>query len=287
MRIRRTLLPVLLMVGLLPAVGAQTQSMVAPTLRPGEYKPVDKLPEAVRDLGFEQKPGELVPLETQFVDSFGREVSLGSLISDRPVILAPVYYECPMLCSLVLDGIVRGIKPLQYTPGQEFDVIAISFDHEETPELADITRNTILSRYRREGSAAGWHFLTGSEESIAAVMDAVGFLYEYAPETDLWSHAGGVILLTPEGKVSRYFYGVDYPPKDLKLGLVEASEGRVGSFAEQVLLFCFQYDPTVGKYSANVLNLIRAAGVVTVLALLGYIFVRRRTSTMPDPTPAS
>ena len=255
---------------------AQTQTLAAPRLKPGEYKPVNELPEPVRDLGFDQKLGEQVPLDLRFTASDGRELELGSLFTGRPVVLVPVYYECPMLCSLVLDGVVRGIKPLQFSAGNEFDVVAISFDHTETPEMASMTRNTILSRYRREGTEGGWSFLTGTEEAVSAVFDAVGFKYEYNPETDLWAHAGGIVLLTPEGEVSRYFYGVDYAPKDMRLGLLEASEGKIGSLADQVLLFCFQYDPVVGKYSANILNIVRGAGILTVVLLLSYILVRRR-----------
>lgn len=257
----------------------QTQTMAVPKLKPGEYKPVAELPNAVKDLGFDQKLGAQVPLDTEFTDSNGNQVELASFFNDRPVILAPVYYECPMLCSLVLDGIVRGIKPLQFSPGTEFDVLAISFDHEESFESAAMTRDGILSRYRREGTEGGWHFLTGDEASVSAIMDAVGFKYEYNPQTDLWGHAGGVVVLTPEGEVSRYFYGVDYAPKDLRLGLLDASDGKIGSLVDQVLLFCYQYDPAVGKYSASILNIIRAVGVLTVVLLVTFIFFNRHRTT--------
>ncbi|MEM9406590.1 MAG: SCO family protein, partial [Acidobacteriota bacterium] len=210
-------------------LAAQTQTMAAPRLNPGEYKPIAELPEAVKELGFDQKLGAQVSLDEKFVDANGDEIALGSLFGERPVLLAPVYFECPMLCSLVLDGVVRGIKPLQFSPGTEFDVIALSFDHEESYETAAFMKDGMLSRYRREGTEGGWHFLTGTEESIAKVMDEVGFKYEYNEQTDLWGHAGGVVLLTPDGRVSRYFYGVDYAPKDLRLGLIEASEGQIGS----------------------------------------------------------
>ncbi|REJ84167.1 MAG: SCO family protein [Acidobacteria bacterium] len=272
------------------AVAAQTQTM-AVSRQKVTPDPLQEsnLPRELRDLGWEQKIGAPVPQDLELVDHTGQTVRLGDLIGERPVLFAPVYYECPMLCSLVLDGVVRGLKPLAFQPGADFDVIALSFDPGESADMARVSRNTALARYGKdradgEDRAAGWHFLTGDQQSIRAMMDAVGFRYRYEEETDEYAHAGGVVLLTPEGRISRYFYGVDYAPKDLRLGLVEASQNQLGSVVDQVLLFCFQYDPEIGKYSVLTLRIIQAAGVLTVLLLAGFVIrmlwaERRQTVT--------
>lgn len=233
----------------------------------------NRLPRELRDIGWDQNIGQSIPLDLEFTDQGGNRIELAELFQDRPVLLAPVYFECPMLCSLVLDGIVRGLKPLKFLPGQEFEVVAVSFDPNETAELADLSRNTAVARYGRSKGMDGWTFLTGEQDQIAALMAALGMNYRYDEETDLWAHPGGVVLLSPDGMISRYFYGVDYAPKDLRLGLVEASENKIGSIVDQVVLFCYQYDPVIGKYSVFALNLVRLGGILTVLALA--IFVIR------------
>jgi protein SCO1/2 len=187
------------------------------------------------------------------------------------VLLAPVYYDCPMLCSLVLDGVVRALKPLRLLPGEDFEVLAVSFDARDTPEKASASRKTALDRYRRPESEPGWHFLVGDEREVARLMDAVGFRYRFDPESGEFAHAGAVILLTPDGRVARYFYGVEYPSKDLRLGLVEASEGRIGNIVDQVMLFCYRYDPQLGRYSATTMTVVRAFGVLTVLAIATFV----------------
>jgi protein SCO1/2 len=264
-----------LVAGLLPALAlAQSQKLAAPSFGPSGT-PVN-LPPAVRELGFDQNVGEAISTELRFVDHEGRTVVLGDFFGERPVLLAPAYFECPMLCSLVLDGVVRGAQPLSFLPGQDFEIVTVSFDPGEGPAQAAATRKAMLSRYRREGSDAGWHFLTGEQDQISQLMAEIGFRYEYDPERDVFNHVGGVVLLTPDGTISRYLLGVDFATKDLRLGLVEASRGEIGSVVDQVLLYCYQYDPETGKYSVVTMNVIRVAGLLTVLALVTYILLMLR-----------
>lgn len=256
------------------AVAAQTQSMTVSRQKvTPDPEQENKLPLELRELGWDQRIGAPVPKDLTFRDQDGNSVALGDLLGERPVLFAPVYFECPMLCSLVLDGVVRGLKPLAFEPGADFDVVALSFDPGETPEMAQMSLRTALARYgkNKAGDGSGWHFLTGDEQAVGAMMDAVGFNYRYNADTDEYAHAGGVVLLTPDGQISRYFYGVDYAPKDLRLGLVEASQNKLGSVVDQVLLFCYQYDPVVGKYSALTLRIIQVAGVLTVLVLATFV----------------
>lgn len=261
---------------LVPVVaGAQKQSLIAPDFRPGDTPTV--LPDAVKNLKFDQKPGQQVDLSLPFVDQDGKQVTFGDYFGDRPVLMAPVYYECPMLCSLVLDGVVKGIEPLPFEPGKDFELVAVSFDPDEGPDAATESRRSLMARYsRRQETADGWHFLTGKQEAITQLMDEIGFRYEYDPVRDVFNHVGGIVLLTPEGKVSRYLLGVDFAPKDLRLGLIEASQNKIGSVVDQVLLYCFQYDPTTGKYSVVTMNVIRIAGALTVLFLTIFIVASLR-----------
>ncbi len=247
----------------------------------------NRLPRELREIGWDQNIGQNIPLDLEFTDQDGNLIQLGELFQDRPVLLAPVYFECPMLCSLVLDGIVRGLKPLKFLPGQEFEVVAVSFDPDEDAELADLSRNTALARYGRSKGTDGWTFLTGEQDQIAPLMAALGMNYRFNEETDLWAHPGGVVLLSPDGMISRYFYGVDYAPKDLRLGLVEASENKVGSIVDQVVLFCYQYDPVIGKYSMVALNVVRLGGILTVLALAIFIVRMLRAEKRQRATAAT
>ncbi|HVS66250.1 MAG TPA: SCO family protein [Thermoanaerobaculia bacterium] len=251
---------------------AQTQTLVAPSASSlAQGTPVD-LPEELRSAGFDQRLGERLDLDVELVDHEGRAVRLGDLFrDDRPVLFAPVYYGCPMLCSLVLDGVMRNLKPLTLLPGEDFQVVALSFDPTETPEDAAGMRESMLDRYRREEGNAGFHFLTGEPERVAKVMEELGVRYQLDPATGEYTHAGGIVLLTPGGEISRYFFGVDYPSRDLRLGLVEASEGKIGSLIDQVLLYCYRYDPEIGKYSAVTLNIIRLGAVLTVVLLALFI----------------
>ena len=270
-----------LAVGLTPAPTAQAQGLGN---RDAGGQSSNILPDNLRDVGFDQRLGEALPLDTTFLDEAGKEVRFGDYFGSRPVILAFVYYECPMLCSLVLDGISRTLKGVSFDPGSDFDVVAVSFDPGETPELAAAAKETTLIRYGRPETAGGWHFLTGSESSIRQLTEAAGFRYRYVEETDEYAHAGGIVVATADGKVSRYAFGVDYAPRDVRLALVEASDNRIGSAVDQFLLFCFHYDPATGKYSAAVLNLVRAGGIVTLLSLglaLGLMSRRRRAELTP------
>ncbi len=242
------------------------------------------LPENLQDVGFDQRLGEPLPLDATFLDESGNSVRLGSYFGERPVILALVYYECPMLCTLVLDGVSRALKGVTFEPGSEFDVVAVSFDPGETPAMAAAAKEETLSRYGGSDTARGWHFLTGNEDSIRQLTEAAGFRYRYDEKTDEYAHVGGIVVATSSGEISRYAFGVDYAPRDVRLALVEASENRIGSAVDQFLLFCFHYDPATGKYSAAVLNLVRAGGIVTLLSLglaMGLMTRRRRAELTP------
>jgi protein SCO1/2 len=215
-----------------------------------------------------ERLGELVPRELPFREADGRAVTLGELHPGRPAVLALVWFRCPMLCQLVQEGLVAGLKALPFTPGREFEVLVLSFDPAETPELAAERRAAALARYARPGSEAGWHFLTGAAEPIGRVLDAVGFDAVRDQRTGQFAHAAGLVVLTPEGRISRVLFGLDYAPRDLRLALVEAGEGRVGSLVDRVLLLCWRWDPATGKYTAAVLGAVRIGGVATLLALV-------------------
>lgn len=244
------------------------------------------LPASLQDVGFDQKLNEQVPLDLEFSDEAGRTVRLGDYFDDKPVILNLAYFRCPMLCDQVMNGLVRAMLDLPMQAGKEFTVITVSFDHRETPAMAAAKKKTYLQRYGRARTEAGWHFLTGEEEAIKRLTGAVGFRYAYDAGNDQFAHAAGIVVLTPAGKVSRYFYDVRYSPRDLRLGLVEASANRIGSPVDQILLFCFHYDPREGKYGPAVLNFVRVGGVATVIAIVAlFLFLvhgdRRRAAQKP------
>ncbi len=217
-----------------------------------------------------------LPLEARFRDESGREVSLGELFGKRPVLIAPVYYGCPLLCGQVLIGLARGLKPLSLEAGKDFDVVAFSINPDETPALAESKRTAYLERYDRPGTEAGWHFLTGDEDSIAALASAVGFRFTRDPQTKLYTHAAGVVVATSDGVISRYFFGIDYPPKELEQELEQASAGRVGTPIGRLLLLCYDYDRATGKYTLSILRLIRVLGTATAVSLAGFLFVMFR-----------
>lgn len=219
------------------------------------------------EVGFEQRLGERLPLDARLHDREGHEVRLGDVLAERPTLLVLVYYRCPMLCNQVLDGVVRALRPLSFDAGKEFQVVAISIDPADTPERANAKHGEIVEAYGRAGSADGWRFLVADQATIDAVCDAAGYHYALDPETGEYAHAAGVVAVTPEGVLARYFYGIDYPTKELRLALVEASEGRIGTLADQVLLLCYHYDPTTGRYGFAILGALRAAGVLTVVVL--------------------
>ena len=253
---------------------------------PENVAPQGSLPDALRDIGIDQRLNEQLSLELAFRDESGREVKLGEYFGDKPVILALVYYTCPMLCNQELNGLVGMLKTLSFTAGRDFNVVAVSFDPGDTPETAFAKKRAYVDRYQRSGADAGLHFLTGDEKSIHALTEAVGFHYRFDSETRQYVHASGIMIATPQGKLSRYFYGIDYSPRDVRLGLVEASDNKIGSPVDQVLLFCYHYDPVTGKYGAVIMNMIRLGGLVTFAGVAILVFIMRRRfaarHTVPD-----
>lgn len=234
------------------------------------------LPETLRGVAFEQRLGEPLPLDAVFTDSTGAQRPLGDFLAGRPVVLALVYYECPMLCNLVLNGAVGSLRAVDFDAGDAFDVVVVSFDSRETPELAAAKKANYVASYGRDGAGAGWHFLTGDAENVARLTEAVGFRYRYDAERDEFAHSAGLVLATPEGVISRYLYGIDFPPRDLRLALVEAADSKIGTLVDQVLLFCFHYDPATGRYSVATLNAVRAGGILTVAALFAFVLTALR-----------
>ena len=235
------------------------------------------LPPQLQGIGFNQHLNAHLPLDTEFRDETGRTVPLRTYFGHRPVLLALVYYTCPALCNQILTGIAAGLSPLSLRPGRDFDIVAISINPAETPADAAAKREFASRRYSSKLGTNGWHFLVGDETAIHAVTSAAGFRYRYDPASKMFFHLSGVMVVTPQGKLSRYFYGVNYEPKDLKLGLIEASSNKIGSFTDQILLFCYHYDPKTGKYSSAVLNLLRAAGIaaLAIMAIALTLFWRR------------
>ncbi len=230
-----------------------------------------RVPDLLKEVGIDQHLGDQLPLKLPFVDDTGRAVDFGTYFGNKPVILALVYYQCPMLCNLVLDGLLRSLNSISLKSGQDFQLVAVSINPKETPELAAAKRANYLKGYNQPDGAAGWHFLTGTPGSIEALTRAVGFRYAYLPEKDQFAHASGIMVITPGGKISRYFFGIEYSPRDLRLGLVESSANGIGSMIDQLLLFCYHYDPADGKYSFMILRFIQTAGIMTVLLMGGTI----------------
>lgn len=243
-------------------------------------------PSVLERVGIEQRLGNQLPLETTFRDELGRPVKLGDYFQKRPVVLALVYYDCPMLCTQVLNGLTSALSVLKFNAGQEFDVVAVSFDPRETPQLAGAKKQVYLNRYKRPGADQGWHFLTGSQESITALTEAAGFHYVWDDQTNQFAHGSAVMIATPKGKLHRYYYGIEYSPKDLRLGMIEAADEKIGNVVDQLILYCYHYDPTTGKYGAVAMNMIRLGGVATVLLLGTFMAVNfRRDARKRTPEP--
>jgi protein SCO1/2 len=234
------------------------------------------LPTALQNVGIDQKLNEQIPLDLQFLDETGRTVQLREYFGRKPVILSLVFYECPMLCNQVLNGLVGSLKAQTFNVGQEFDVLTVSFDPREGPQLASAKKLSYMQRYQRAGAEKGWHFLTGDQKSIDALTRAVGFRYSYDAATNQFAHASGIMVLTPEGKLSRYFYGIEYGPKDLRLALVESSANKIGTPVDALTLYCYHYDPVTGKYGPTIMNIIRLGGLLTMLGVAALIFVLQR-----------
>jgi protein SCO1/2 len=234
-------------------------------------------PEILRKIGLDQRLNAQIPLYLSFRDTTGKAVQLGDYLQDKPVILTLAYFDCPNLCPLVLDGLVKAMRALQLALGKDFDVITISIDPRDTPELATEAKQGYLKRYGSSHAAAGWHFLTGEQDAITRLAQTVGFRYTHAQEQEQYAHASGIMVLTPQGRVARYFYGVEFPPRDLRLGLIEASHNTIGSPVDQLILRCYRYDPMTGQYSFIILPSIRIAGLLTVgcLAMFMGAMIRR------------
>ncbi|MGA2813358.1 MAG: SCO family protein [Candidatus Acidiferrum sp.] len=235
------------------------------------------LPPGLQNVGFEPTLNRQMPLDLPFTDENGQSIKLGEYFNHgKPVLLAFVYYGCPMLCSQVEQGVVGALKMLSFTPGQDYEVVFISFDPREDSTMAAEKKKSAIGHFNRPATAGGWHFLTGAKDSIDAATKAANFRYNFLPGSNLFSHASGIMILTPDGRISRYFYGVEYPGRDVRLGLVDASAGKIGTPIDRVLLFCYQYDPASATYSAAILKIVRLAGIVTILVIIAGILVFRR-----------
>jgi protein SCO1/2 len=240
--------------------------------------PTGNSTQILKQVGIDQKLNNQLPLDLKFRDEYGRDVKLGDYFQEgRPVVLSLVYYECPMLCNQTLNGMVGALDAVPFTPSKDFEVVTVSFDPREGPELAAAKKETYLRRFKHEGAQNGWHFLTGDKDSIDRLAEATGFHYVWDDESKQFAHASAIMVATPEGKLSYYFYGIEYSPKDLRLALVESSKGNIGSPVDALILYCYHYDPTTGKF-ALVMSVVRAAGALTVFGIVALIvFLVRRT----------
>ena len=235
--------------------------------------PANTRPPRLENVGIEQHLDAPVPPGLTFLDDTGKTVKLGDYFGHKPLILHLVYYNCTMLCGEALAGLASAMRLVKFDVGNEFDVITVSFDPRETPEMAAVKKKDYVGRYGRANAASGWHFLTGQPDSINALTRAVGFQYQYDAKSNQYAHATAIMVLTPQGHISRYFYGVDFPPKDLRMGLVEASQNKIGNAVDAVLLYCYHYNPETGKYGAMVANILRLAAGATILLLGGFLFI--------------
>ncbi len=271
---------------LMAAAGAAAQTGPG-GVAPRPIDPVTKRPVLLQDVKFEQRLDAQVPADLAFKDELGNTVRLGDYFGQRPIVLALVYFECPMLCSQVLTDLMSALGVLSFDPGKEFDVVAVSFNAKESPGLAAAKKATYMERFGRPGTERGFHFLTGDEASIARLTDAVGFKFAWDEEIKQYAHATGLVVLTPEGRVSKYVYGLEYSPRDLRLALVEASERRIGSPVDALLLYCYHYDPTTGKYGLAAMRTVQVAGLLVVMAMVTFWIVMWRASRRPATPPAT
>ena len=266
--IHRSLLLCACLVVLLGAVSARAQP-----------PPPD---DPLNQVGFDQRLNEQVPLDLVFRDETGGLARLGGYFATKPVILTLNYYECPNLCTLVLTQLVETMRKLPFDIGDQFEVITVSIDPRETPAIASAKKATYIERYGRRSAADGWHFLTGEQGAIEQLAQAIGVRYAYDARQDQYAHPSGITVLTPQGKISRYFYGIEYSPTDLRLGLVDASAGKIGSPVDQLLLRCYRYDPVTGRYTVAIMSIVRVVGIATILILVVFVLAmvrRERRST--------
>src|SRR5437868_242892 len=247
------------------AFGQMTPNVDAP--------PANLRPPGLKKVGIEQHLNQQVPPGLAFRNEDGGPVTLGQYFGSKPIILDLAYYKCPMLCGEVLQGLTSAMRAVSLSAGKDFNILTVSFDPSDTPADAIAKKKMYVERYHRDGAANGWHFLTGSKESVAALAKAAGFEYQYDPKTGQFAHATAIMVLTPQGKISQYFYGVEFAPRDLRLALVQASDEQIGTVVDQVLLYCYHYDPATGKYSATVARVLRAAAAFTLLSLGTMLFL--------------
>jgi len=248
-------------------------------------QPASGMPTILRSVGFRPELNAQMPLDASFKDETGKDVRLGDYLhTQKPVLLAFVYYGCPMMCTQLEQGVVGSLRMLSFNPGRDYEVVFVSFDDRDTPEMAAAKKTTAMNKFRRPETSTGWHFLSGSKESIAAVTNAANFHFNYDAKNNLFAHASGLILLTPDGRISRYFYGVEFPALDVRLGLVDASAGKIGSPVDHALLFCFQYDPSTAHYSATILRIVRLGGILTIATMIvAFLIFRRRERAAVTP----
>jgi protein SCO1/2 len=244
--------------------------------------PANMRPPGLKNVGIEQHLNDQIPSDLIFRDEAGKSVRLGDCFGGKPLILNLVYYQCPMLCGEVLSGLESALRVLKFDVGKEFDILTVSFDPRETPEMASAKKAEFLKRYGRAGAAEGWHFLTGPQSSITALAKAAGFDYEYDPKTGQFAHATAIMVLTPEGKIAQYYYGVEFAPKDLRLGLVQASQNKIGSVVDEVLLYCYHYNPDTGKYSAIISRILKIAAGTTIFILGTFLIVMFRLGSVSE-----
>jgi protein SCO1/2 len=258
-----------------PAFGqGMSQGMMSP--------PATMRPPGLKDVGIQQNLNTQIPADLTFRDENGKTVKLGDYFGKKPMILSLVYYQCTMLCGEVLNGLDTALRVLKFDVGNQFDVLTVSFDPKDTPEVATIKKAEYLKRYKRPGAENGWHFLTGQQPAIDALTKAAGFQYQYDPKTEQFAHSTAIMILTPEGKIAQYYYGVEYAPKDLRLGLIQASNHKIGNVVDEVLLYCYHYDPNTGKYGAAIFKILRLSGAATILIMGIFLGVLIRRGSPPD-----
>jgi protein SCO1 len=267
-------------------------SFAAPTAASSENVMSDDSAEKriLQQVAFDQKLDAQLPLDLVLTDEQGKQIPLRNYFGERPVLFVLAYYRCPMLCNQVLNGVLKSTNALKFVAGRDFEIVVVSFDPADTPAAAAAKRESYVERYHYSDVADGWHFLVGSKETVAKIAETVGFTYVYDERSGQYAHASGIMIVTPDGRLSQYFYGIDFATRDMRLALVEASQGKIGNFVDQVLLTCFHYDPLTGRYGVAILNLVRAAGVITVLAIIGYIALslrRERRAKLNQATTAA
>jgi protein SCO1/2 len=259
-----------------PIATAQVNGAPAAGYRPEAGVPSSTVPPALREIGFDQNLDGQMPLDTPFKDEAGRTVKLGDYFGTRPVVMVFAYYDCPMLCTVVINGLASALNVLSLQPGSDFEIVTVSFNPRDTPATASAKKASYIARYKQPGGAGAWHFLTGDQRSIDRVTKAAGFRYVWDQDTQQFAHPTGVMVLTPDGRLARYLFGIEYGPRDLRYAIVDASKGKVGSAVDSLALYCYHYDPAAGKYTVAIMRLVRAGGAATVLALGAFIFIMTR-----------